>query len=260
MQKLLVLLFVSVLSGVAHADELADAMKAWEKQDFQQAHQIFSKLAKEGNAEAQLQLGEMVGFGEGVPEDSAQAEHWLKLALAGGNKDAAASLEAIKQRAAHKADIAHFVSAYDGADFKLEKFGCVKPVIPEVSKSQADIKAVSGGVTSWLACYDGFAKNLNSALPAGKAIPADIAKIMSVTELRTASSAMDKVYAGIGTDARAQAVQLIAANDAWLKRTKEYSTEYARTMQNDTDRRQREMEQDPRKTEQHAHSSKPAGH
>jgi TPR repeat protein len=54
--------------GIASADELSDGIKAWERQDYAQAQQIFSKLAKAGNAEAQRQLGEMIGFGEGVPE------------------------------------------------------------------------------------------------------------------------------------------------------------------------------------------------
>jgi TPR repeat protein len=46
------------------ADELADGIRAWERQDYRQAHAIFSKLAAAGNPEAQRQLGEMVSVTE----------------------------------------------------------------------------------------------------------------------------------------------------------------------------------------------------
>lgn len=230
MKKLLAGLSLSLLCTTVFADELADGIKAWEKQDFVQAHQVFTRLANAGNAEAQLLLGEMYGYGEGVPEDMAQAERWLKQAQAKGHRDAGASLATMAARAAHKADIASYVN-YTGAELSLEKAGCVRPVIPELSKTREEIKHVDAAVRLWRSCYDGFAAKLASQLPPGSAIPAEIAKLMSLEELQRARGAMDKAYAAIGADASKQARELLAANDAWFVNSEKYGNAMLRKLQ-----------------------------
>jgi uncharacterized protein YecT (DUF1311 family) len=230
---LMALLFA--LSPLALADELADGLKAMERHDFTQAHAIFSKLAAAGNPEAQRQLGEMYGFGDGVPEDPAKAEEWLKRAQAGGSKDAAASLQAVHQRATRKADIAYYVSKYDGAELSLAKHGCVRPNFPERSETKGEMKKISAAMTEWLACYKGFANDLGAAMPAGKAIPEDVANLMSASEFAAAQARMNQVYAAMAADAKKQATELIAANDAWVKQTESYVKADNAAMQNDTD-------------------------
>jgi uncharacterized protein len=205
------------------ADELADGIKAWERQDYTQAHAIFSKLAAAGNPEAQRQLGEMYGFGDGVPEDMAKADEWLNKARANGSKDAAASLQAVHQRAARKADIAFYVSKYDGAELSLQKHGCVQPSFPKYSETKAEIKKIAAVMSEWQACYQRFAADLAAAMPPGKAIPEDVANIMSTSEFAAAKTRMDKAYAAMAADARKQATDLIAANDAWVKETEVYA-------------------------------------
>jgi len=133
MKKLIMAAALAAAAGAALADDLADGIKAWEAQDFAKAHQLLGKAAAAGNPEAQLMVGEMYGFGEGVPEDAATAESWIRKAQAGGHKDAAESLNTLKQRGAHKQDIAYYISGYKGDEVRLEKYGCVKPVIPPVS-------------------------------------------------------------------------------------------------------------------------------
>ncbi len=230
MKKLISGLLLFLLCTSVFADELADGIKAWEKQDFVQAYQAFTRLANAGNAEAQLLLGEMYGYGEGVPEDMAQAERWLKQAQARGHKDAAASLATMAARAAHKADIASYVN-YTGTERSLEKAGCVKPIIPELSKTRAEIKGVDAAVRLWRSCYDGFAAKLDSQRPPGSAIPAEIAKLMSLDELQRARSAMDKAYAALAADASEQAKELLAANDAWFVNSEKYGSAMLRKLQ-----------------------------
>jgi TPR repeat protein len=242
MKNFCICLILAIFSCATKADELADAMKAWDTQDYRLAYQIFNKLAKTGNADAQRQLGEMYGFGEGVTEDLAEAEKWIGRSIALGNKDAVASLVTVRQRAARKAEIMHYVNTYDGAEVGFEKFACTEPEIPIVSKTQKEIKDVDAKMKTWRACYERFDNNLAAALPAGKVIPSDISNLMSVNELASAKMLMSNVYSRINANARIRALQIIAAYDTWIKRTGEYAVEYARREKDDSERRRSELE------------------
>jgi hypothetical protein len=243
MNKLIASLLLSLLAGAACADELADGIKAWETRDFATAQRIFSKLANAGNPEAQLLLGEMYGFGEGVPEDRALAERWIGQARAGGHKDAAASLDSIRQRAARKADIARYVSGFDGAELSLSKFGCVTPVLPEVSRSADEIKTTDAAIKQWRACYERFGTHLAAQMPAEKAIPPEVARLMNLPELERARGAMDKAYAAAADNASREALAFSGASEAWYARSKQYSIGMAQVARDDAVRRQRELEE-----------------
>jgi hypothetical protein len=198
----------------AGADELSDGIKAWERQDYAQAQRIFAKLAAAGNPEAQRQLGEMSGFGEGVPEDLAGARRWMERARAGGSKDAAASLALVERRAAGKADIGRIL-AYDGAGLALARYACVAPAIPAASASKEDIDAVHRRVADWYACYGRFAHAL-AAAPAGNAIPPATAEIMNTAELARARTRMDSVFARLAAEGKSEADAVVAAEAAWI--------------------------------------------
>ena len=252
MKKMIAVALLCTFAMGVRADELADGMKAWEKRDFAQAQQIYSKLANAGNVQAQLLLGELYGFGEGVPEDLAQAEKWIAKAQAGGNPDAAASLVNMRQRAARKADIARYVSGYDGADVALSKFNCVKPAYPDVSRSKAQIKEVEAATKAWRACYDRFAANLESKLPAGKAIPEDVSGMMSLMELDQARSAMDKAYAQAASVASAEAKEIMAGYDGWYARTEKVGIAMDQKTKYDSSRRQTELDETTRRAREAA--------
>lgn len=238
MKKLLGCILL-VACASASADELADGIKAWESKDYAQAHRIFSKLAAAGNPEAQRQLGEMYGFGDGVPEDLAAARRWLEQARAGGSKDAAASLATVEQRASHKADIARYV-AYDGSDVALGHFGCVKPAIPEFSATKKEITEVNGAIANYYACYGRFARNLNDSLPPGKAIPPETAKLMNAAEFEQAKVALDKQYVRVAGDAKAELATVTAAEQSWLASTEKHAQAAAQAaaQYNSNDQRQ----------------------
>ena len=247
MKKIIAGALLCTLALAARADDLADGMKAWEKRDFAQAQQIYSRLAGAGNVQAQLLLGELYGFGEGVPEDLALAEKWIGKAQAGGNPDAAASLANMRQRAARKADIARYVSGYDGADVALSKFGCVSPVFPDVSRSKAQIKEVDASTQTWRACYSRFAANLAAQLPAGRAIPEDVSGLMSLGELDRARAAMDKAYAQAASVASAEAKAILAAYDGWYARTEKLGLAMEMKTRDDSSRRQNELDETQRR-------------
>ena len=243
MKKQMMGAMLALAMGLAQADDMADGIKAWETQDFTRAHQILGKLAAAGNPEAQLMVGEMYGFGEGVPEDMVKADEWLNKAKAGGNKDAAESLALMQQRRTRKQDIAYYVSSYKGDEVKLEKYNCVDPVFPEVSRTQVEIKEIRAKMDTWMACYQRFQTGLQAALPAGKAIPADVAKVMSLGELKQAREAMDKVYAQAGADGQEQGRKLIASHDEWAKRTMAVAKAMEQKTRNDNELRSKYIDQ-----------------
>lgn len=237
MKTLIAALIMSLVSTAACSDELADGIKSWESRDFIHAQQIFSKLANAGNPEAQLLLGEMYGYGEGVPEDPAQAARWLDQARVNGHRDAAQSLENVRQRGLRKADIARYVNGADGAVPTLASAGCVTPVLPEQSRSQVEIKAIDASIKQWRACYERFGSQL-SAQSAAREIPPELAKLMSLVELERARAAIDRAYAAAG----AEALAFAKASDAWYANTKQYTIGMAKAAGDESARRQRELD------------------
>jgi TPR repeat protein len=242
MKKIWMTLALALLPCLALADELADAVKAWEKRDFATAYQGFTRLANAGNPQAQQLLGEMYGFGEGVPEDPARARQWLEKSRAAGNQEAAASLQLLEQRGARKADIARYSAGQQWTGVSLSANGCARPVFPEVSIQPEQIKALSRQVSDYRACYDKFV----DALPARK-VPDEIANLMSLTELAAARAADDAAMARVATEARAEATAVIAANDAWVKRSTEYATGYNLKLKAESDLRQRQIDEATRR-------------
>lgn len=240
MNKISVLLLLAMLGGLARADQLAEANQAWEQQNFAKAVQIYQQLAQAGNAQAQLLLGEMVGFGEGIAEDADRAEALVKQAQASGHPEAAAMLVTLQQRRAHKADIARYVNQYDGSDVRLD---CGRPAFPTVSGSRESVDQALNGMKNWATCYEQYSARLASLLPAGKVIPAEVAAVMNVAELTAARQRIDRAYTVVNAAAQAEAEQVLASNDDWLKRTKVAIAARNSSEQSLTDSRLRDLEQ-----------------
>jgi len=213
MKKHLAFVILVFGCGIAGADELADGINAWERQDYAQAQQIFSKLAHAGNAEAQRQLGEMYGFGEGVPENLATARMWLERARTAGNRDAAESLALVERRASHKSDIRHYLTSYDGADLALARYNCVKPAIPEASDTKKKIATVHEQIGGWYECYGRFVKGLQAAMPT------QTASIMNTAELAQAQARMSTVLDRLAAEGRGEAEAMAQAERHWVLAT-----------------------------------------
>jgi hypothetical protein len=237
MKKMLTILALACLPCLALADELADSVKAWEQRDFARALQGFTRLANAGNPQAQQLLGEMYGFGEGVPEDPAKAREWLEKSRAAGNTEAAASLQTLQQRAARKADIARYQAGEQWSGANLASAGCARPSFPEKSVKADEIKDIGQRMADYRACYEQFVNGLVAAK-----VPDDVANLMSLTELEKARAANQAAITRVAGQARAEATQAIADNDAWVQRTKEYATAYNARLKTESDQRQREIE------------------
>lgn len=227
MKKYILGVMFTALSAGALADPLADANKLLEAKSYAQALAIYTELAGAGNSEAQFHLGEMYWYGEGVAPSDATAQSWFSKAAGAGHQGAAGALGVMKERVAHKTEIDYYVNAYDGADVALDKFKCEDPVIPAVSNTNEDIKAVSGSVAKWMECYNGFVQNMSTMQPVGKAIPEAIAKLMNETEWTKASARMDQAYGVVIAAAKSKADTIVAANAAWTEKTNLFAKQEA---------------------------------
>jgi len=226
------LLCVALLAatGFAAADELADANRLLVTKEYGKALPIYQHLAEAGNADAQFHLGEMYWFGDGTAPDLDKAVQWFQKSAAAGNADAAVSLVSLKRRETHGNEIVYWTSTYQGEDLLSGKFECKTPTLPQVSMSNDDMKAVRASIKDWHECYNGFVANVNTVLPPGKAIPADVLDMMTPAEAQQAQRHLDQVYNKVIANARRNADAFTAQENAWVEQTERYvSRENERT-------------------------------
>jgi TPR repeat protein len=212
------------LAGAAIADELADANALLAKKAYPEALQKYTKLANAGNVEAQQHLGEMYWYGEAGAVDEPKAEAWFRKAAAKGNAVAIASLDLMRRRGEHRADIDYWVDKYDGSDLTTGQYRCPAPRFPSVSKQSDEIDRISASMTKWQECYNVQARALNEASPLTKRIPADVAKLINKSEMERAEKRLAEVYTNLTESAQVKAKLVLAdfavwrdATDAWVK-------------------------------------------
>lgn len=71
--------------GTTWAGPAQEAAAAHQRADYATELRILRPLAAQGNATAQFNLGVMHDFGQGVPQDHADAARWYRLAAAQGH-------------------------------------------------------------------------------------------------------------------------------------------------------------------------------
>jgi len=89
-QIFLICVCLIALTGQAVADALSDAKRAHSAGDFAKAAKLYTTLAEQGNAAAQLRLAEMYEDGTGVLQDYKEVVKWARRAAEQG--DAAGQL------------------------------------------------------------------------------------------------------------------------------------------------------------------------
>jgi len=219
----------AVLSSAAFgADDLATANALFAKKSYAEAMQIYTRLANAGNAEAQLHMGEMHLYGEAGAIDLAKADAWFRKSAAKGNKTAIGALDMMKRRELRKADMAYWISGYDGADLRSGKFRCPAPRIPAMSKQNDEIAVVTDKVAVWQECYNAFVRNLNENSPLTKLIPKDIADLLTKDEADQSRLHLEEVYARVAEDAKISAKLVLADFAAWRDATDAYVAEHNR--------------------------------
>jgi len=86
--KHLLLLCILLITFSSFANELSDAATAYQRGDYTTAFTICEKLAEEGLAEAQYNLGLMCKKGEGTSQDYKEAIKWFTKAAEQGHASA----------------------------------------------------------------------------------------------------------------------------------------------------------------------------
>jgi hypothetical protein len=127
----------------------------------------------------------------------------------------------VAKRRAHQADIDYYTSRYDGADLAA-KANCAEPVMPSHSASRDGVKQVRNNIAAWSECYNQFIGSYNALLPAGKAIPADVAAVMTDAERKVAATRMDMAYTEIAMEMQRKAQALDVKAELWAQATSEF--------------------------------------
>jgi TPR repeat protein len=208
------------IGSSAMAGELADANRLLDARSYPQAMAILNRLADAGDANAQLRLGQVYWYGEGVAVDRARGDALYAKAVAAGSEDARIALGMTAARQQHLTDIEYWTSKYDGADLTSGKYHCEAPEVPARSTTNDEIKSTWDAINDWKACYNGFAQHLDDAWPAGRRIPVRIADLMTDQEIDQAKAHLTDVYTRVADNAKASADKALAAYDAWTKETK----------------------------------------
>ncbi len=78
--------------NLAHAQSFRQGVSAFNRQDYQQASQIFIPLAEQGQPSAQAYLGFLFQTGRGVPQNYTEAAMWYRRAAEQGDSLAQYSL------------------------------------------------------------------------------------------------------------------------------------------------------------------------
>src|ERR1700730_10936420 len=84
--------------NLAHAQSFRQGVSAFNRQDYQQASQIFIPLAEQGQSSAQAYLGFLFETGRGVPQNYTEAAMWYRRAAEQGDSLAQYSLGLLYDR------------------------------------------------------------------------------------------------------------------------------------------------------------------
>ena len=78
---LLTFLFTISIAVTAFGGQFEDAVSAYKRGDYATAYRLWKPLAKQGETQAQYNLGVMFGDGRGVSQDNILAHMWFNIAV-----------------------------------------------------------------------------------------------------------------------------------------------------------------------------------
>lgn len=123
------------------------------------------------------------------------------------------------------ADIDYWTQRYDGHELALPMDGCPLPVIPDISRTNRDIKKVVASFTRWNDCYQGVVRELGPDRHPVTHVPSEVLNEMSDEQYRAAAVHMDQVYAGAVRAIGARAEPVVKRFTEWRARTEKYVDE-----------------------------------
>jgi TPR repeat protein len=217
-------LFVLTMAAAvpALATDLAEANRLLEAKSYPQAIQLLAKLAGQGDSAAQLRLGQVYWYGEGVPVDRAKGDTLFSQSAKAGNNEASQAMTLTARRESGMKDITYWTSTYDGADLAAARDACVRPVIPEKSTKNDEINVTHSAMVAWQACQNQLSARFDAVQPAGKSIPENVLELMSDAEVNQAKAHLTGVYQRLVDETATKAAQTLAAYGAWEKATVDY--------------------------------------
>lgn len=130
----------SVIVGTLHAQTLGQCFAPYDRGEYRDAFECFSKMAAQGNPAAQLILGEMSMSGRGVPKNEQFAAAWFTMAAEQGLAEAQSNLGVLfaTGRGVPQDDLkagAWYRRAADQGHPKAQTYlGCCMPVAEEFRK------------------------------------------------------------------------------------------------------------------------------
>lgn len=105
----------------AQSKDLLAGLLATSKNDYATAKRKWTPLAKQGNADAQCNLGTMYLRGDGGVQDNAQATKWLRLAAKQGHSEAKQNLKFMRDKCANKTTYPYAAQTYVAPFFRSMK-------------------------------------------------------------------------------------------------------------------------------------------
>ena len=90
MKRIAILMFLigALANSGCTPEDFSSGVSAYEQEDYPRALEIFTRLAEQGDADAQFALGVMYANGKGVPKDASQAAAWYRKAAEQGDAKA----------------------------------------------------------------------------------------------------------------------------------------------------------------------------
>ena len=101
MRKLGMLLISSIFMGCVSATNFNAGMHSFQAQNYRKAFILLKPQALAGVLAAEYAVGYMYYYGQGVVENRAEAQYWIRCAAQGGYPEAVAAFEILSQTSMH---------------------------------------------------------------------------------------------------------------------------------------------------------------
>ncbi len=204
------------------SEKIADGMRYFENKEYAKALQIYSQYANAGHPDAQVLLGEMLWYGDGIASDQNAAEILFKKAAVSGNVRAGKFLEFLAEREKYRSEIAFYMNDFDGGKIKFNETLCASPKIPAASGTNEDISTVSKNYNNWVACYNTFAVSIYAVKNETQLIPQNIFRLMRDDELKKAHLHINEVLGQIASHGKIIAEEVQRKYRSWQSTTNQY--------------------------------------
>jgi beta-lactamase regulating signal transducer with metallopeptidase domain len=170
------------------------AKQYFDTKEYAKALAILNFLVRENDVEAQVMLGEMTWYGEGVESSQPIAVSLFKKAASSGNVKAQKFLELFAERENRQAEIKYYMTEFDGGDYKFNAKEC-----PQIDFNQAVYNRYMASekldqYDKWVNCFNLQTGKISTLQNMRSVIPLSLLNIMTSKELDKAKQHLSKVF------------------------------------------------------------------